>query len=225
MKRFLLFIFIVLFAKGLMAENRYGVSLGVNLGGIKTNWQYVDDPEVFARFGYSFGFGAEFELRDHIALLIDLNMVSKNYAITPDYYGPDVEGFDRYSLLYLDLPVRVSYNHRNMRIFAGPFLDYYISGTNRYNFIYPDNTINEGNISIKSGKEFSDKEIRSNRLAVNYLDGGIIFGVGYRNDSYCIDLSYSQGLLNISPNIEGGPGRKENITMTRMLMLNLFFYF
>jgi hypothetical protein len=225
MKRIILFICVVLSTSHLWANNRYGISLGVNLGSIKTDWENMKEPEIFPRFGYSLGLGTELPLKKQMSLLIDMNLVSKNYAYAPEFYGIDIEGFDRYSLLYFDLPLRISYNYKKTRVFTGTFIDYCISGTNRYNFTYPDSTVSEGNKSIKSGKQFSKNEIHSDRLAVNSMDGGLIFGVGYHDDNYCLDLSYSLGLLNTYPEIKGGQDRRKNITRTRMLQLNLFFYF
>jgi hypothetical protein len=224
MRRFLLFVVIVISVSPSWADFQPGISGGVNIGDIKTDWENLEEPDIFPRFGYSIGIGTELELNENLSFLIDLSLVSKNYAYAPDYYGAGIKGFDRYSLLYIDLPVRVSYNHRNMRVFAGPFIDYCISGTNKYNLVYSDSSVLEGSVNIKSGKQFSSKEIRNNRLAVNYLDGGLIFGMGYRNENYCLDLSYSLGLLNIYPKIQGGQDRSKNISKTRMLVLTLFFY-
>ncbi len=224
MKRIVLFFFIALSVTPAWAGPHFGFSGGVNMGGIKTDWKYIDEPEVFARFGYSLGVGTEIQVKNRFSMLIDLNLVSKNYAYNPEYYGSGTEGFDRYSLLYLDLPFRLNYTYKNMRVFTGPFIDYCISGANRYNFHLADSTAVEGNLNIKSGKEFTTKEIHSDRLAVNYLDGGLIIGIGYRCNNYCLDLSYSLGLINIYPEILDGQARSNNITKTRMFMLNLFFY-
>jgi hypothetical protein len=101
----------VFFLPAIASDFRFGISGGVNLGELKTDWKYIEEPDVFPRFGYTFGLGSEIRIQKHISLLADLNLVSKNYAYDPVYYGYGTEGFDRYSFLYLDLPLRLSYIH------------------------------------------------------------------------------------------------------------------
>jgi hypothetical protein len=202
---------------------RFGIAGGINLGMVKADWTIAQKPAFYPRFGYSLGFGSEFKMSEHFSLLSNLDLVSKNYAIDPEYYGKDTEGYDRYSFLYLDMPVRICYANKNIRFFAGPFIDYCISGTKKYNLEFADSTRQEGNWKIKSGKRFASNELENPEEGVFYLDGGFLFGIGYRNNSYCFDLSYASGLVNVYPYI-AGDHRSEMITHTRLLTLNLFFY-
>jgi len=224
MRKFALILFLISSVLPAWSQWRFGIVGGVNLGSIATKWTLAENPEIHPRFGYSLGLGTEIDFSNHFALLADFNLVSKNYSIDPDYYGEETVGFDRYNILYLDLPIRISYMYKNVRFFAGPFIDYCLSGTNKFNLRYADSTIDAGNYKIISGREFNIGDIAYGEIPFNYLDGGFLFGIGYRCEQYCLDLSYSWGLVNMYPNIIGGPKRNEMVTRSRLLTLNLFFY-
>jgi hypothetical protein len=194
------------------------------MGSVHTEWKTENNPDVNPRFGFSLGVGTEIDLISNLAILSDFKLVSKNYSVDPKSYGHETTGFDRYNILYLDVPLRISYAYRDVRVFAGAFIDYCLTGTNKFNLEYADSTSEEGTFKIISGKEFSIGEIAYDEIPVNYLDGGIIFGIGYRNELYCIDLSYSWGLINMYPTIIGGDNRDDKLTKSRLLSINLFFY-
>ena len=224
MRKFSLIFFLVSSVSPGCSQLHFGIAGGVNLGSINTKWTSTENPDINPRFGYSLGLGTEIGVATRWAILADLNLVSKNYSIDPDSYGDETKGFDRYNILYLDLPIRVSYMYKNVRFFAGPFIDYCLTGTNKFNLQYADSTIDAGSYKIISGREFNIGEIAYDEIPINYLDGGFLFGIGYRCEQYCLDLSYSWGLVNMYPNIIGGPERNEMVTRSRLLTLNLFFY-
>jgi hypothetical protein len=207
-----------------IAQGRFGITGGVNLGDISLKWDNVCAPYIYPRFGCSLGIGSELKISGDFSLLTDFNLISKNYSIDQHFYGDSIEGYDRYSVLYLDMPLRLSYSHNNMRIFAGPFLDYCLSGTNKYNLISPDSTQKEGNNKLVVTRYFSSHYIEKENLAVYYLDGGVQFGIGYQCKDYCLDLCYSWGLINVYPDTKRIHGRNEMKSHTRLLILNVFFY-
>ncbi len=213
----------------LPAQVKYFISGGVNLTDLKNDWGLFDNPEIHPRFGFTFGGGIEFPVHKSVFLETQLNIVSKNYAFdTEDFYGAGTEGYDRYSILYLDLPVVAGYQYKEIKAFIGLFFDYCLGGTNRHNLEYFNGDTEKGTIGVSSARKLKSSGINDEIFPLetqNYLDAGIIFGIGHSNQYYSLNLSYSHGLVNIFPKVEGSSiNRNDYSLLTRVFTLRLNIY-
>ena len=210
------------------AQVRYSITGGINLTDLKNDWKLFDNPTIRPRFGYSFGFGLEIPVVNIFYTESQLTLISKNYAFdTEDFYGDGTKGYDRYSILYLDLPIVAGYRYMDMRAFIGPFFDYCLGGTNQHNLEYFNGNTDEGTAGVDS-QELKSSEITEGifPLKSQYsFDSGIILGVGYTCQSYSLDLSYSHGFVNIFPKVDNESINRDDYSLyTRMLMLRLKIY-
>lgn len=211
------------------AQVRYSISGGINLTDLKNDWNLFDNPTIRPRFGYSFGFGLEIPVKNSFYTEGQITLVSKNYAFdTEDFYGDGTEGYDRYSILYLDLPIVAGYRYKDIRAFIGPFFDYCLGGTNQHNLEYFNGDTDEGTIGIDPSQELKSSEITEGIFPLKrqyYFDSGIILGVGYSCQSYSLDFSYSYGLVNIFPKVNDETVKRNDYSLfTRVLMLRLKIY-
>jgi len=200
----------------------------INLTDLKNDWEVFDNPEIMPRFGYSAGFGLEFSIKKSFFLRSQIIFVAKNYAFnTEDFYGAGTKGYDRYSALYLDLPIMAGYRYKDFHIVIGPFIDYFLGGTNQHKLEYFNGQVSSGNIDIKSAQALRE-QIQENEifpLKSHYLfDAGIVFGIGYHNKNYSLDLNHSFGMVNIFPSGQMDCFRDDFSLYSRVftLQLNVF---
>ncbi len=211
------------------AQVKYSISGGINLTNLKNDWNLFDNPKIYPRFGYTFGCGIEVPVKSSFFIGGQLNLVSKNYAFdTEDFYGAGTEGYDRYSILYLDLPIVTGYRYKELRAFIGPFFDYCLGGTNQHNLEYFNGDTDKGTIGIASSGELKSSEISEGIFPLrnqNFFDAGIIFGIGHSSKSHSLDLSYSYGVVNIFPKVDDESINRDDYSLfTRVLMLRLNIY-
>ena len=211
------------------SQVRFSVSGGVNLTDLKNKWELFDNPDILPRFAYSFGGTLEFPLTSSFFIGGQLALVSKNYAFdVEDFYGPGTVGYDRYSVLYLDLPVYAGYRLGDFRIFLGPFFDLCLGGTNNHRLEYFNGYKDNGTGGISSSRGLKSSDA-SNAVfpleCYNFCDAGIVFGIGHCNENYSIDLLHSYGLVNIFPKVEGNSINRDDYSLyTRVFTLRLNFY-
>ncbi len=219
----LAFLFIVLID---YAQVKYSFSGGINFTDLKNNWNLFDNPKIHPRFGYTFGCGFEVPIKSSFFIGGQLNLVAKNYAFdTEDFYGAGTEGYDRYSILYLDLPAVTGYCYKEFRAFIGTFFDYCLGGTNQHYLEYFNGDTDEGTSGIATSGELKSSESGEGIFPLknqNFFDAGIIIGIGHYNDSFSLDLSYSYGLVNIFPKVDDGSINRDDYSLlTRVLTLRL----
>ena len=161
-------------------------------------------------------------------LILDIDKDGVDDFVTRVCYGDGTEGYDRYSILYLDLPIVAGYRYKDIRAFIGPFFDYCLGGTNQHNLEYFNGDTDEGTIGIDPSQELKSSEITEGIFPLKrqyYFDSGIILGVGYSCQSYSLDFSYSYGLVNIFPKVNDETVKRNDYSLyTRVLMLRLKIY-
>lgn len=229
MKKSFTILVLLLYAAIGRAQLEYSLSTGINLTDLRNNWDLFGNPEILPRFGYTFGFGMEIPAYKSFFAGTQLNIVSKNYAFdTEDFYGDGTEGYDRYSILYFNLPIIVGYSYKELRVFAGPFFDYCLGGTNQHDLEYFNGDTDKGVIGIESSGELKSDEITGGIFPLrgqNFYDTGITMGIGHRSHNFSLNLSYSYGLVNIFPKVDDPDINRDNYSMyTRVLTLQLKIY-
>lgn len=227
MKKSFIVISLIFFPILSNAQFKYGILGSINLTSLHLDPNYFEDNRSISRFGFSFGLGGEFHLSKLYYLQSDINLISKNFALNvSDFYGEEVSGYDRYNVLYLDVPVKFGLTWKNYRIYGGAFFDYSLKSTNLHDITILDNQNNTSS-DIASEKAFLAADPTHLVFPLKNLysfDTGYIIGVGHQNENFCLNLSYSVGLINIFPKMDSPDLRKKHPMHTRVLKLELFFY-
>lgn len=222
---FFILVFVFAVAAG-QAQVNFSLSGGINLTGLKNDWDVFQSPKIYPRFGYSFGGSAEVHLVKSFYIKGQMNITSKNYGFdVEDFYGSGTVGYDRYSIVYLNFPIQTGYYYKNMSFFAGPFFDFCLGGTNQHNLEYFNGETDKGTYGIDPTGELKSSEISSGIFPLqgqNYLDAGMIVGIGHHNDNFSLDLSYAYGLINIFPKVDGSQINRNDYSLyTRVLTVRL----
>ena len=229
MKKLISLLALLTFFTNDYAQVKYSISGGINISDLKNDWELFDNPDIIPRFGYSIGSAVEIPVRNSFFFTGQLAIVSKNYALdVEDFYGAGTVGYDRYSVLYLDLPVLAGYCYREFRLFAGPFFDICLGGTNNHKLEYFNGYTDQGTHDIASARELKSSEESNNVFPLqnhNCFDAGIVFGIGHCSENFSIDLSHSYGLVNIFPKVDGNDiDRDKYFLFTRVFTLRLNIY-
>ncbi|MBN1597999.1 MAG: PorT family protein [Bacteroidales bacterium] len=224
MKRFLILIVLIASSYSLFAQPNFGVSFGLNLGNLKTNWE-GEDPDTKIRPGFSVGAAMEYAFTDEFSLLAEANILVKGYAFDPELYGDGLSGYDKYVCAYFDIPVKAAYNLNNFRFFAGPFIDVGFWGRNKYKFEYDGEEGDEEVLRYVFGTSFDPEDIGDEEWPAYRFDGGLILGAGVKFGPVAIDASFAIGLMNITPEVEGFFDRNDMISKSRVGMITGYFYF
>jgi hypothetical protein len=208
------------------AQVKYSISGGINLTDLRNEWGMFDNPKILPRFGYSFGCGIEIPVVTTFFIKNQLNIVSKNYAFdTEDFYGAGTEGYDRYSIVYLDIPVMAGYHFKEINFFTGPYFDFCLGGTNQHNLEYFDGNKDEGTYGIDASGKLKSSEITDGIFPLqdqNFLDAGILLGIGHANENFSLELSYAYGLVNIFPKVDGSQINRNDYSLyTRVITVRL----
>ena len=228
MRKLNLIIYLIAFCAGTSAQSQYGIKGGMNLNYLEFSGDLITDHNCIARFGYSIGLAGEHSFNHRFYLQSGLNFISKNYALDiTDFYGVEAQGYDRYNVLYLDLPVILGMNFGNIRLFGGGYFDYSLGGTNHHQIEYdPGMTKKSSTDDIDAAAKFSRKKVDEifPLQAHHLLDAGFLVGLGRRNDDFSLDLTYSHGLINVFPEVENTDYRSCYKMYIRSITLSVFFY-
>ncbi|MBS3805953.1 MAG: PorT family protein [Bacteroidales bacterium] len=160
-------------------------------------------PDTKMKAGFHVGAKIAFPIAEKISLQTGLSFTQKGYASDLDEWGNgfEVDGYERHTFAYLELPVQMVYLIQNFRFFGGPYLGIGIAGRNNWNY-----TITyQGNKETESGemkiKPFigtvEEGDLGDDESAYNGLDIGGLLGVGYKLGPVLLGASYSHGFSNI----------------------------
>lgn len=174
----LLLMIILAFTSTLVAQG-FGVKGGVNFG------KFVgDDADIFSDAldeKYNFGYGGGLFISLPIDPL-DIRIEALYQQNGAKYEGEEegVTGTYTVQLNWIDIPVLVGINAGPIRVFAGPYIDYFLGGKFKLEVSYEGESFDE------------DEDIESDDLqSINYgFIGGVAFGVGGLE----LEVRYSQGL-------------------------------
>jgi len=199
MKKILLIICLVAVSAGVSAQSvSFGVKAGMNLSTLRVS---PSDPSYTTsdKTGYHFGVVADVGFQE-FSLQPGLFYITKGQKFTGQYISFYLE--DQQSILekgtvrldYIELPLNLLYNLKvtpDVKLYfgAGGYLGYGLSGKVR-------GTIS-GDISGTFEKNIS---FNGNQNDYKNPDYGLNFIVGERLKHFSIDVNYSLGLANITPN-------------------------
>jgi len=191
------------------SQLKYGVKLGANFANVIQNFANLDDEfGTKIRLAYSFGAIIEYEFSEVISLQSGLQLTNKGFSLDLEdelIDGETVDGFDRYSITYLEVPVNVAFKIRDFRIIVGPYIAFGIGGKNKYDYTRTYNgsdDVVKGDTDIKFKGKLNEADWNSDNEYIKGLDYGLSLGFGYRIGPMMINAGYALGLANLFPDIE-----------------------
>jgi len=175
------------------SQMRYGIKAGANFANINQNFANSDiEAPTKIRLAYNIGAIIEYPLSEIITLQSGLQLTSKGYSHN---LHESVDGFDRFSITYLEVPVNVAYKIRDFRIIVGPYIAFGINGKIKYDYTLTYNgTVVKGDRDIKFKGTLNESELNDNNVYINGLDYGLSFGIGYNIGPMMINAGYGLGL-------------------------------
>ena len=174
-----LFVLILFMLMSILSAQGFGVKGGVNLGKFTG-----DDAELFSdqldeKFNFGYGGGIFLTLPiDPLEIRLEALYQQNGAKFEGEEEG--AEGSYSVQLNWVDIPVLLGVKLGPVRLFAGPYIDYFIGGKMKMEFSYGDQTFDE------------EEDIEADELqSINYgVIGGAAFGVGGME----LEVRYSQGL-------------------------------
>ena len=137
------------------SQMRYGLKVGANFANINQKFTLAGfEIATKIRLAYNIGAILEYELNEDISLQSGLQLTNKGYSLDLEdglSTGQSVDGYNRYSITYLEVPINIAYKIRNFQIIAGPYISFGISGKNKLDAKYTD-TFNGFEATFKEDK-------------------------------------------------------------------------
>ncbi len=188
------------------AQLQFGPKLGLNLANCAFNIKDSDsDPETKMRLAFAIGGVIDYGFSDAFSLQSGLMFSSKGFSRDLDEWADEFnyDGYSRYILNYLEIPITVAYKIKGFQIYTGPYIAFGIGGKNKWDYTYTINGAEESEkddskIKPKMG-EVKEEDLGDDESAYSAFDYGLNFGLGYQIKSILINAGYSLGLGNINP--------------------------
>ncbi|MBI9071662.1 MAG: PorT family protein [Melioribacteraceae bacterium] len=189
----------------LYAQNNvtFGFNGGVNLANVSGD--DVDDAD--SKYGFSAGAFLNVKLSRVFSLRPEIYYASKGFSLEENEYYADADySYDlsaesEISLNYLEVPILgvISIN-KNMNLFAGPYVDYFLSGDAEVETKGTVRYCSWGKCTTESINESETEDIDSDNMSSPGF--GLIVGGEFVMGQFKIGARYSLGLSNISDNDE-----------------------
>ena len=189
------------FAQGVSTKGFIG---GLNMSNVSGD--DVQDNKI--KLGYAVGGFWSFKVGSKFSIRPEIYYTSKGFILETKenesnaVYDFDITATGTLSLNYIEVPVLGVFSvNRNLNVFAGPYLDYYLSGEMERKI--------EGNIKYNDGSGWVTENVdRSETEELKSEDMtspgyGLTAGAEYLFGQFSIGARYSLGLSNIPKEEEG----------------------
>ena len=211
------FLLIVLIAISLptKAQVKYALKVGVNMNDIKhiPKGEFYSFIDTKKQKGYHFGVTVDWMLKGKFGLQSGLMFYRKGFDLKFNanryYFGPGVvadfvgvEGEDKYTTNYLEVPLNVTYKLKGFQVYTGGYIAKGISGNRQWDYsTFFSTTSGENDFKPVLGKS-DEGELAEDERAFYALDFGLNLGVGYQIGPILFNFGYSLGLGNLTPEFE-----------------------
>jgi len=237
MKKLLSGIAAVLFvfsASQSMAQARIGLKAGLNASNMMYNYEDSDlEPKSNMKLGFHIGAIVDLEVSDEFG--IQTGLVFNQKGATMDLEeglssGQSVDGYDRITLNYLEIPILAAVKIESFQVYAGPYLAYGIGGKNDYDYTVSteggEDVTWKDEVKLK-GKmgEVDPADLEADEGAFNALDYGVNLGVGFQTGPVLINAGYSLGLGNVNPEYKNGLDPADFKMSNSVINLSVSFFF
>ena len=200
----------MLMTLGAIAQVKFGVKAGLNFANIAENYQdSQDESKTKLNTGFHLGVIATQELSEVIDFTTGLIYSQKGAAFDLEDglpSGVSIDGYDRLTISYLEIPMTFEYKTGAVRIMAGPYVAFGISGKNKWDY-----TVSSGGSSVDESGEFTDikfkntvgeSEASDDNEYFRALDLGLNIGLGYEINNLVISANYGLGFSNLIPDVD-----------------------
>ncbi len=219
------------------SQIKFGAKAGVLFTNAAFNYDDNDlEPASKMKVGYTIGPAVEYSFTDNLALQTGLFWATKGYATDLEDDLPEgvsIDGWDRSTLNYLEIPITFAYKIKDFQVFAGPYLAYCLGGKEKWDYTTTVEVMGQSvstdykdDMKIKSfmGK-VKEGDLDANEAPVSALDYGLNLGVGYQAGPVLINLGYSLGLGNLMPDMDvEGFDRGDFKSSNRVISLTASYY-
>ena len=237
-----------------------GVRGGANLSNMffDIDSEYGEEPDTKLKPGLQFGLMLDVPLaRNGFSMQPGLLFSQKGFSFDMEEMFDDLladqglelesyEGYMRVRLNYVELPVNFVFKMEGLQFFAGPYFAFGIGGAMTHDFkaTADGETLNSSDIfdkdkyKIKAVYKPVDNDAYADFMEDNNLydiyrgfDYGVNLGIGYQFDSFQVNLGYSYGLGNVTPNYDADKYEmdanytKGFIQRNRVISLSLAYFF
>ena len=189
------------------SQFKIGIKTGLNISGL-TPTMYEDatpyEPKLKPRLLSSVGLIFDYNIINNdkilkIGLQSGLLFAIKGYSINIKKEYNALNGYDRYTFNYLEIPMNVvlKYN-KGFQLYGGFYIAKTISAINKYNIEYNDGVIETGKQELDLFmKRLSAYEPGFDETAIRTMDWGLNCGLGYQKKQVLINTGLSFGLMSI----------------------------
>lgn len=239
MKHFIQAFAVLLVACGALSlqaqDIKIGGKVGLNLADVGQNYAEEDfESATNMKPSFHVGIVADIGLTDELTVQPGILFSQKgaSFDLEENFEGAEnVDGYDRLTLNYIEIPINVTYNINDFQIFAGPYVGIGIGGMNKFDYSYEDplfgSISEEGEISYKPFfGEVKEGDLEEDENAFSALDFGVNLGLGYNVGPVLINAGYSLGLANLTPSYDfEGFDRADLKQTNRVITLSLTYFF
>lgn len=189
-------------AQGIVAKGFKG---GLNLANVRGE----DLEDADSRLGFAIGGFVTYSVNERFSLRPEIYYTTKGCKLKLKGSESDVDYEVSYSIQasfsqnYLEVPVLgVLALHKNINLFAGPYLDIYLNGKAKQEWEVHTRTLNPSTNEWETEDEsISDSyDIESDEMKIPGF--GLIFGAEYIIGQISFGVRYSMGLSNIGDDDE-----------------------
>lgn len=227
LKTFVISAFIA-FSMQTQAQVKFGVKAGLNINNISQNFKESDlESATKMRLAYNIGTTVDFGLSDALSLKSGLMLTSKGFSFDlKEEWGKGAEGYDRVIFNYLEVPINFAYKINDFQIYAGPYLAIGIGGKEKWDVTTKDDKDADKIKYIPVFGKVGEGDLDENEGAYSALDYGLNLGVGYQVGPILINVGYSLGLGNLTPESKGYDySRKDYKMSNRVISLSVSYFF
>jgi len=200
---------VMLMTLGAIAQVKFGVKAGVNFANVALNYKDSQfEAKTKLKAGFQLGVIATQELSETLDFSTGLIYSQKGASSDledgiPD--GASIDGYNRIILNYLEIPLNFELKTGAVRIMAGPYVAFGISGKNKYDYTASfggSSNSESGESEVKFKNKLSESEFNDDKEYFRALDLGLNIGLGYEINNVLISANYGIGLSNTTPNID-----------------------
>ncbi len=219
-----------------MAQAKFGVKAGVNFANTALNYQdSQDESKTKLKTGFHVGVIVTQELSEALDFTTGLIYSQKGTAFDLEDgipSGASIDGYNRLTLAYLEIPMTFEYKTGAVRIMAGPYVAFGVSGKNKWDYTgsFSGTSFSESGEStdIKFKNTLGESEFGDDNNYFRALDLGLNIGLGYEVDGIVISANYGLGISNMTPdvnisNVDFDPSDRK--ASNRVISVGVTYYF
>lgn len=209
-------IFLLLFATNLQAQVRFGAIGGLNINSVTADFD--NDLDVKSKLGYHAGIIGEYYFAGITGIQTGLIFNTKGYQIDVEETYDDGDGYQKYRLSYLEIPLNLIVDVSVLQLHIGPYFALGVDGAYSYDYSYLQignvEFTAEGDDDVEFEAEVDDDDYNTGDPYVFPYDIGVNIGAGFQAGPLMLRAQYSMGFVNMVPELKDNSSFREDNRMT-----------